>query len=251
MMTTQYSITVEGETALIHSAAELVVALDVLQGQHDRVVLEQLRPYLAEIVGSAQELYTVLRVLTPEDQIYLVDALGPNLTRIVGTASALRDILATLAETEVEERLLSAIGAEGLYTLIGSAEELAEVLEWVYGDCDQLALQLLGPAFLKRLLTSGYELSLVLHALNHARQQELIDTLGWEHVLSGVRNRRDLAYLLRALPGEISARLLAHLTKDQLWELVRDDRGWHDLRNRLEVDEVAYLAKLLEVNDAE
>jgi hypothetical protein len=39
MMITRYPITIDGETASIGSAAELAVALDVLQGQHDHETL--------------------------------------------------------------------------------------------------------------------------------------------------------------------------------------------------------------------
>ena len=59
-------ITVDGETTQIVNAAELVVALDVLQGQHDREVLEQLRDDLPELIGSERGLYDTLKVLAPE-----------------------------------------------------------------------------------------------------------------------------------------------------------------------------------------
>ena len=146
------------------------------------------------------------RVLSPDDQIYLFDALGPALPRIVSKATALRDVLATLAEERVEVGLLETLGGDGLRSLIVSAEQLAEVLEWVYGQCDRLVLDLLGADHLRHLCLGGYELSLVLHGLDHARQRELLDTLGWEHVLGVVQDRRDLAYLVRALPAELSRR---------------------------------------------
>jgi len=251
MGTVQYSITIEGETALISTAAELVVALDVLQGQHDRLVLQQLQPHLAEIVGDPQGLYTTLKVLAPDDQLYLIDALGPRLVGVVQRAGALRDILATLADARVEEQMVKTLGSDGLEALIGSVEDLAGVLEWVYGSCDQLVLQLLGTQFLKDIVQSGYELSLVLHSLDHARQMELIEMLGWPRVQSLVHNLRDLAHLLRALPGELSTHLLTRFTRDPLWGLIRDDHGLRYLRRYLEADEAACLDTLLEENDAE
>ncbi len=248
-MTNGYPIIIEGDTALVSSAAELVTALDVLQGHHDRVVLEQLRPHLAEIIGGPQGLLAVLRVLVPQDQGYLVGALGTDLAGVVQSAAALRDILATLAEAAVEERLLETLGGEGLRALIGSAEELAEVLEWIYGDCDQLVLRLLGAEFVQALCPSGYDLSLVLHSLGHAYQQELVATLGWQRIPTLVRDRRDLAYLLRALPGDLSQRLLSYFTKEQLTALIRTDRDWQYVYRRLEADEAAYLRQLLGRND--
>jgi hypothetical protein len=48
----RYPVTIDGETASIGTANELAVALDVLQGQYDRAVLEQLGPALAYITGG-------------------------------------------------------------------------------------------------------------------------------------------------------------------------------------------------------
>jgi hypothetical protein len=250
-MTDPYSITIDGETTSIGTAAELVVALNVLQGQHDRAVLEQLYSHLAEIIGGPQGLYITLNVLVPDDQLYLIDALGPRLAGAVQRAGALRDILATLADARVEERLLETLGADGLQALIGSAEDLAGVLEWVYGSSDQLVFQLLGAPFLKLLFQNGYELSLVLYSLDRARQLELVEMLGWSGGQSLVHNLRDLAHLLRALPGEHSTRLLTRFTKDQLWGLVRNDHGLDYLGKYLEAEEAACLNKLLEEDNAE
>jgi hypothetical protein len=251
MPLTRYPITVDGETATIGSAAELVVALDVLQGQYDRTVLEQLRPRLAEIVAGPAGLYAVLRVLAPDDQLYLLDALGPRLGSVVQRAGALRDILATLADARVEEKLVATLGPTGLRDLLGTAGELAEALEWVYGDCDRLLLQLLGADHVAGLLTCGYDLSLVLHALEPAGQQELLDTLGWEQVVALVGNRRDLAHLLRALPAAISRQLLQHIDPARLRQIVRGPRGQRYLDGYLEPEEAADLDQRLEVSHAE
>ena len=245
MPISRYPITIDGEATDIGTSAELVAALDVLQGHHDRLVLEQLRPHLAAIVAGPQGFLATLRVLSADDQSYLIDALGPALPAIVKDARALRDILATLAEPGVEERLLTTLGPAGLNALIGSAEELAEVLEWIYGDCDRLALDLLGDDALRRLCLGGYALSLVLRALDEARQQELLTMLGWQFVLSLVQDRRDLAYLLRALPAEMSQRLLDHLADERLRSIVRDDRDRGYLEPYLEASEAAYLDQRL------
>jgi hypothetical protein len=213
-------------------------------------VLEQLTPHLADILSGPKGLYATLKILEPEDQLYLIQALGPQLGNVIQTASALRDILATLAESGVEEKLVEVLGGSGLRALVGTAEELAGVLEWVYGASDWLVLELLGEPFLRRILQNGHDLSAVLRALDPARQQRLIEWLGWENVVALVHDRRDLAHMLRALPAELSNRLLNHWTRDQLWDIVRDERGWQYLHNYLEAEEAEYLGKLLEVGNA-
>ena len=59
------------------------------------------------------------------------------------------------------------------------------------------------------------------------------------------------AHLLRALPGELSIRLLARLTKQQLWGWIRNDQGLRYLHQYLEAEEVACLSEMLEESDAE
>jgi Mg/Co/Ni transporter MgtE len=247
----RYSISIEDESAEISTAAELVIALDVLQGHHDREVLEQLRPNLKEIIKSPQDLYATIRVLALDDKIYLIESLSSNLPNIVASAAHLRDILATLSEFQAEEKLLGTLGSEGLKALIHSAEDLGEVLEWVYGKGDQIVIQSLGIDYLKHLIQNGYELSLILHSLNHKAQESLIKLLEWDNVASLIKDRRDLAHLLRALPAKFSKKLLKHFTKEELWKIIRDEYGWQSLYKYLESEEATYLENLLGVKHAE
>jgi hypothetical protein len=248
MPVTAYPITIDDETAEVSTAAELVVALDVLHGQHDRAVLEQLRPHLAEILAGPTGLFAALRALEPDDQAYLIDALGPDLARLVERPGVLRDILATLAHADVEERLLATLGADGLRTLIRTPEELSGVLEWVYGGRDGVVLDLLGHEFLTRLFQTGRELSVVLKAIDTARQEQLLDSLGWDHVAALVIDEQDLAYLMRALPAGLSKRLVDHLPPERLRNVVPDQHAWQSLSRFLEADEAAYLRERMEAD---
>jgi len=250
MVRKRYNITINDDTTDIGTAAELVVALDVLQGHHDRIVLQQLRPHITQIIRAPQDLYSTLKVLIPEDQIFLIESIGNKLVDIIEAANHLRDIFATLSDYKVEEKIIQTLGTSGLKTLIHSAEELSEILEWVYGNCDKMVLELLGVDYLKHLIQNGYELSLVLHSLDHKCQEELIDMISWTNVMQLIKDRRDLAHILRALPEESSKRLLKEFTKDQLWKIIRDDFGWKYLYKYLEDEEAAYLKKILGVKNA-
>ena len=59
----RYPVTIDQETIQIGTAAELAVALDVLQGQYDRVVLTQIRPHLSGIILNARDLSLVMKSL--------------------------------------------------------------------------------------------------------------------------------------------------------------------------------------------
>ncbi len=237
----RYPITIEGETALIGTANELALALDVLQGQHDRAVLEQLSPHLAEIIGGPAELMTVLRSLAWPDQICLVESVGPKLAGVIRHARYLRDLFAILSVVEVEQAILQTLGTRGLRALILTAAELAHILEWLYGQCDRQLMELLGADYIGRLIRNGYQLGLVLNSLDETGQVDLIGKLGWPRVVALVTDGRDLAYLLRALPPAQSAQLLAHYSRRQLVELVGNRDDWAYLYGRLEPAEIETL----------
>ena len=240
-----FPITIDQETVQIGTAAELTVALDVLQGQYDRIVLTQLQPHLAVIIPKAKDLLAVMKSLSADDQVFLIQSMGAELAGIMQDALHLRDLLATLAEGEVETALLNTLGTDGLRSLILTAEELAEVLEWVYGQTDELALNLLGLDYIRALSREASDLSAILRSLDPGLQAKLVDQLGWEFCLGLVRDGRDLAYLLRALPASVSKRLLKHYDRAQLTRLIGNSHDWTYLFQRLEPAEAAFITHLL------
>lgn len=246
----RYPVTIEGETASIGTANELAVALDVLQGQFDRAVLEQLGPALADITGGPLGFERLLQALAPEDQLYLVDALGPRLAAIIQEARHLRDVFAALAAVEVELKILDTLGTNGLQALVNTAQELAEVLGWLYGECDRRAIELLGTPYLTRLIRSGSDLCAAMDALDAEGQLDLLERLGWAHTSRLLHDGADLAHFTRALPAHLSARLLAEMTREQLIALIGNRQDWQYLWERLEPDECRLLAERLGVSYA-
>ena len=243
----RYPVTIEGETAAIGTANELAIALDVLHGQQDRAILEQLRPHLADIIANATGLTNVLRALEPANQIFLIQAIGPQLPDVLQHARFLRDLFAILADETVEQCLLETLGATGLRALLLTAPELGEVLEWLYGQRDQQVLDLLGAAYLKRLIRNGEDLALVLNGLAEAAQAELINRLSWERVIELISDGREFAYLMRALPAELGTRLLDHYSREQLIDLIGNQHDWAYVYHRLETAEAAVLMHKLGV----
>ncbi len=247
-MATRHEVEIGGERVQIATAGELAIALDVLHGKHDRMVLEQLRDHLGEIIDSPPALATAFKSLTPEDQLFLIEVLGSDLGGILEESRYLRDILANIAVIEVEVKMLEAIGGPGLRKLIQTAEELAEVLEWVYGECDDLLVDLLGWNHLTKIFKNAYELSVVLASMGRNNQARFLDELGWDKVMGSVRDGRDLAYLLRALPADRSMELLERYDAGELRDLIGNRSDWRYLWARLEPGEASYLTEKLGVS---
>ena len=241
----RYPLNIDGQVVQIGSANELAIALDVLQGQYDLEVLHQLQDHLAEITAHAAGFITLVRSLSVENQLVFIQAIGPELVTVIQNAGRLRDILAIVADAPVEQAILNTLGSAGLQHLIQTGQELAEVLEWVYGDEDARVLNLLGEKYLLRLCSHADALSAVLHNIDDTLQARLLEQLGWPFILNLVHDGRDLAYLLRALPPQNSANLLEHFSGPRLVELIGSADEWTYLYQRLEPAEADLLLKLL------
>ncbi|MBI5032497.1 MAG: hypothetical protein HZB51_18385 [Chloroflexi bacterium] len=242
----RYPVTIDGETTHIGTANELAIALDVLQGQCDRAILEQLRPHLADIVGGPMGLTNVMRSLETENQIFLIDAIGGKLASVLQQSRYLRDLLAMLAGSQVEQKLIDTLGTDGLRAIIITPEELAEVVEWIYGANDHHLIDLLGADYVRHIIRTGDELSRVLHGLEAAAQADLIEKIGWTHIVELVRDGRDLAYLMRALPASLSAPLLKQFSRSQLVDLIGNKLDWSYLYERLEPSEARDLIGVIQ-----
>lgn len=246
-----FPITIDGETACIGTANELAVALDVLHGHHDREVLEQLRKKLPEILVGPQGLARTLASLSSADQIFLIEELGPHLAGLIREARFLRDIFAAMSEMEVELKLLDTLGASGLRSLIHTAEEFGELLEWLYGECDRRAVELVGEAHLKHIVRHGFDLCIILDALDADGQRDLLERIGWKHAAGLMRDGVDLAHLLRSLPHDLSRNLLAGLTRAQVVSLIGNAKDWQYVWERIEPAERELIAGIMGVEHAE
>ena len=243
----RYPVTIDGETMSVGTAQELSIMLDVMQGQRDRAVLEQLREHLADVMGGAHGFALTLKALSPADQIFLIDAIGARLAEILQDSRYLRDIFATTAEVEIEKKMLETLGSAGLRKLVNTAEELGQVLEWLYKECDRQAIEFIGTPYLKQIIRQASDLVAVLDALDAEGQSNLLERIGWAHVQNLVSDGIDLAQLMRVLPSEQSATLVSAMTREQLVALVGNARDWEYLWNRLEPAECQLVAEKLGV----
>lgn len=241
----RYAVSIDGETALIGTAAELSIALDVLNGSQDRSVLEQLRPHLPDILHAPRDFVRLMRTLQPDNQTYLIDAMGSRLTETLTKAQHLRDLLAAIASAEVKRHLIDALGASGLRALVATALELASILAWTYGSCGQHVVDLLGPERVRHLIRHGEDLSFVLNALAEPSKLTLIEIIGPADAAKLVLNGRDLALLLRAMPRAAVAPLLGCFTREKLIDVIGRKADWAYLFERIEPAEATQLIEKL------
>lgn len=241
----RFPVNIEGEVAQIGTANELAIALDVLQGNHDRMVLEQLGPHLAEIIATPGGFMTTMKSLEPVNQVLLVECIGPKLAGVLQKATYLASTLATLATPEVKEAILRVLGTKGLRALVITANDLAGVLHWVFGKSDQAVLDLLGADYVRSIIRTGDDLGRVFSALEADTQNVLLEQLGFAHIVDIVRDGRELAYVLRALPPAFSARLVAQYSRERLVTLIGNAGDWQYLWARLEPEEQVLIQQKL------
>jgi hypothetical protein len=246
----RHPVGVDGERAEIGDAAELAVAVELLGPGRSGEVLAQLAPDLPAILGGPEGLLQTVRALDPADRPLLFSLLGEALPPLVRGARRLGELLALTAAPAVEEQLLRALGPAVLRSYAGNARDLAEMLQWVYGECDRLLLELLGAEHLGAVLGSAADLAHALHALDPGGQRRLLELLGPGHAARLVADARDLARVLHALPRDAARELLDGFTPEELVARIGGEREWRRLCRRLADDEAQLLFARLGVHRA-
>ena len=241
-----FEIRIGDESACIETADELVAVLDVLQGHHDKEVLQQLSPDLHSIIRNSRELLKIVAVLPNEDQIFLFKILGDHLSGIIGNGAGLRDLLAYISASEVEEALIEMLKPEGIQKLIIHVVELAEVLEWVYGCRDRMIIDYLGADSFQNMVENGRDLSLVMRSLEPDFQKQLLNELGIDYLNRIIRQKDDFSSLLKALPFETSKKLMDSMSHEKLKGLVRSSADLAYISKFLDQKETDYLKLKLE-----
>jgi hypothetical protein len=243
----------DGEAAEIGTVDELLVALEVLNRDHDREILAQLTPVLAGIVAARDRpapanLKLLLKALSTADRLFVIDALGARLPELIESAVELRNLLVSLADLDVERRLLDRIGSDGLRTLISTSQELSEIVEWLYADCEIRILEMLGADTLRKRIVSAQDLATLLRKMAPARHAALIGLLDWTFVLGLLRSGHELVLVLAALNAEYGAALLDRFGREDLIALIGDAQTWGLLRHRLSSRTLALVLAKLEVS---
>jgi hypothetical protein len=195
-------------------------------------VLEQLRPYLADLMGGPPGFARTLTSLSPDDQFLLIDALGAQLADLIRQARFQRNLFAIMSALEPDQKMLATLSGSGLRVLIPTTEELTEVLGWPYSVCDQETMELTGNTPLRNIVRHASDLTVSLNSVDAHAQRDLIDRIGRARVEHLIRDSIDLASLLRPLPAELSAPLLDGITRERLLALIGNAADWEYLWNR-------------------
>jgi hypothetical protein len=240
----------DGISAEVGNAQELVVILQALLGEEDRVILCQLKEHLIDIIGDSNGLYQVLKALESNDHLFLIEILGEDVKKLLNKSEQLSKLFSFLSQPSTKSLLLKNLGSEFLRKLIYSPEELSEILEWIYEEDDVMLLKMLGEVYNRKLYHNGSELSLVLHNVSISSQEWYLRFLGLEYLSELTINWQDLAWLLRALPHSLSCIYLETLDSEKLSNLIRNQDEWEKISKFLEPEEEDYLIKRMGLNNA-
>jgi hypothetical protein len=227
-----------------------MVALDVLNRQHDRAILEQLAPVLGDLIAAGNRsapanLKLLLKSLSAPDRLFVAAELGPRLLTLIGTAVELRNLIVSLTDLDVEAAILRGIGSAGVRRLVVRSQQLWEILEWLYGESDVLLLELLGAPYLRRLVAHGHDLAEILRRVDPDRQVPTLELLGWDFALDLIRDDVDLREILSALCTPACAAALDRLPVQRVVDLAGSEVGWYELGRRLSASKTVLLLEKL------
>lgn len=231
----------EDELALILELLCTTENTDALQWN----VIMALDEKLLQIIQTYRGLSHCLKYLGFRNRFLLLVKIGDILSDVLVRSEYLGSILAGIPEEKDKIRLIKIIRRKGLVRIIGDANDLGNVLEWVYGDAEKLVIDTLGKEFLRSIFASGRDIYKVFHFLNDENKNYFADLLTIDFLRSLVRTADDFFYTLKALSNTKCQGFIPLFSAMEIRELIKHDAMFHGYLKKITYQKEDFLLKHL------
>jgi len=218
-----YHVRNELELALIFELLESTKSAEML---HWNVIMS-LDEKLLDIIKTYRGLSSCLKHLGYRNRFLLLIKIGDILPTVLGRSEHLGGILASIPEGEGKLRIVKSMRHRGLVQIVENADDLGNVLEWLYGDAELVVLNLLGEEFLRGLFYSGRDIYKVAHFLSEPNKDYFIDLLGISSLRALTGTCDDFLYIIKALTASKTKEYIRLFTPDEIRGLIRSDYTFH------------------------
>ena len=245
-----YSFILGDKTYFIRDENELALTFELLETVENRETLQwnvimALDEQLLEIIKTYKGLFLCMKHLGFRHRFLLLVKIGDILPHVLEKSEYLGSILAGIPEENDKIRLLKSMRRKGLVHVIQNAENLGNILEWVYGEAEQLVIDTLGKEFLETLFSSGRDIYRVFHFLNDTNKDYLTDMLSMAFIRERVRTMDDFVYIIKALTAEKCEELIVLFSPEELRIIIKSDTAFHSFLKKITYRKEAFLLHYL------
>lgn len=235
-----YTLSIDNQTVLVEREEEIALVLELLgkdpkkstQLQWD-VLMKIPDEVLMSLIQTYRGLMACLQPLNEKTQFLFLLKIGDTLANVIGNSSHFANILSSITHEKERMRLIRKVQRKGLNRLVRSADDLATILEWTYGESQEAMLGLLGTERIRELIDSAEAFAQVFRFIIKTKQALLMEELGYEYIFAYCHNGKDLVHLLQSLSAEGSTELLHHLGHNRVLGIVRHDIGLKNILTHL------------------
>lgn len=216
----------------VHNEEELALVFELLASSPHaftlhRHVIMTLDEQLMDIIVSYKGLLLSMKHLEFKNRFLLLVKIGDTLSRVVGKSEYLGSILAGIPEEADKIRIVKSIRAKGLMYMIHTPEDLGNILEWIFGEGEQLVFETLGTGFLQELFAYGTDIYKVFHFLSDRNKNILADMLGLPFIKSCIYTAEDFFYTLKALSNEKVSEFIPMFSPEEIRSIIRKNETLH------------------------
>lgn len=208
-------------------------------------IIMSLDTQLEGLIQTYKGLALCLKHLNHKNRFLLLVKIGDVLPQVIGSSWNFANILARIPEESDKIRLIKQIRKRGLEKMIFTAYDFANMLEWLYGDGQRIALETLGDEYLRRLVVRGEDAYVMLQFLSKEHKTMFIEMVGMEHLRRTIHSPGDFNAIFKGLTDEYSEKLLEELGNDMIEHLFLDNKQFRSTLLRLSSTKEKLLIKFM------
>ena len=229
-----FSFVLGNKTYQIADELELALVFELLHNEtstsstlHWNIIM-QLDEKLLSIITSYSGLQGCLKRLNTKNQFLLLLKIGDILPKIIQTSEHLAFLLAGIPNAEQKNHIIKYIRRRGLAQMVRSVQDIANILEWLFGENEVLLLETFGLQEIKPFIFTAHDMNTLLLYLNLQNKDFLLDSLSLPFVRALVRNARDFTEIFSCLTAAKADEFLRLFPQEQLCMLFGNDAVFHE-----------------------
>lgn len=196
-------------------------------------ILMEMDKDLEWFVTHYRGLLNCLKYLNEKNSFLLLVKLWDVLLNLINNSSELAEILSKIPNESNKIRLLTIMRVKGLRKILFNAQDLWNILEWLYGESQRKFLDLLGRDLVREIFYSTNEIIMILHYLTNENKDYLMNIIwiGW--VKTKIKTSFNFLVLFKWLTDKKARELLKTYTKKEVLALFKNDDEFYHFLLRL------------------
>lgn len=236
----------------IHNEEELALIFELLASSDDaftlhRHVIMSLDEELMQIIRTYKGLLLCMKHLEYKNRFLLLIKIGDTLSHVIGKSEHLGSILAGIPEEADKIRIIKSFRTKGLVHIIHTPDDLGNILEWIFGEGEQIVFGMLEKDFLESLFAYGTDVYKVFHFLSDENKDILADILTLPFIKAHIYTPEDFFYVIKALSNKKVPEFIVHFSPLEVRKIIGKNEILHHFLPKITQEKEQILLQYIKI----